>query len=369
MAEIQAAMQAVLRDTGARFPLDDARIYATGFSGGARVAAGLALGCRGCVAGVFAHGAGLPSGTQLQAAVDFAWFAAAGERDMNFPELLELEQALEKHGARQRFRGFDGGHEWAPTPVWDEAFDWLELLAIKDGRRQRDSSLVARFLQQATARAAGFRERGQPLEERRELASIVRDFEGLADTSAARLRLQELEREPGWRAELKRERRMIEEQARTVAALQAQLLALEREAGDGQALPLAVREANALVRGLERASRPDSRIAHERALLQGFVTAMEAGRGALREKRTLAALSLFDVAATLRPQAPGAQAGRAQAQALAGRRSDAVKSLRRAVELGLPPAELRRLLDLDAFAGLRGEPELGALLDAAGQPR
>jgi hypothetical protein len=154
-----------------------------------------------------------------------------------------------------------------------------------------------------------------------------------------------------------------------VAGLQAQLLALEREAGDAQALPLAIREANALVDGLERARQPESRIVYERALSQAFVGAMEGARGALREKRTLAALSLFDVAATLRPQAPGPQAGRAQAQALAGRRSDAVKSLRRAVELGLPPAELRRLLDLDAFAELRGDPELGALLSPADHPR
>jgi hypothetical protein len=49
MPEIQAAVSALLTDTEARFPIDSRRVYATGFSGGARVATGLAMGCRGCV--------------------------------------------------------------------------------------------------------------------------------------------------------------------------------------------------------------------------------------------------------------------------------------------------------------------------------
>jgi hypothetical protein len=38
------------------------------------VASGVALACHGCVAGVFAQGAGLPSGMVRAPAFDFAWF-------------------------------------------------------------------------------------------------------------------------------------------------------------------------------------------------------------------------------------------------------------------------------------------------------
>ncbi|HVQ30625.1 MAG TPA: hypothetical protein VMV21_13640, partial [Vicinamibacteria bacterium] len=112
MAEIQTAVNALVKDTAARFPIDSRRVYATGFSGGARVATNIAMSCRGCIAGVFAQGAGLPAGARDAAPLDAAWFAAAGERDMNYAELFQLEQELLKRGARQRFRVFAGGHEW-----------------------------------------------------------------------------------------------------------------------------------------------------------------------------------------------------------------------------------------------------------------
>ncbi len=207
MAEIQTAVNALVKDTAARFPIDSRRVYATGFSGGARVATNIAMSCRGCIAGVFAQGAGLPAGARDAAPLDAAWFAAAGERDMNYPELFELEQELGKRGARHRLRVFAGGHEWAPPAVWSEAVEWFELLAMKDGRRPRDAALVASLFEATSARAAGFQDRGELLDERRELGGIVRDFEGLADTAPARRRLEEVDASRAYRKALDRERR------------------------------------------------------------------------------------------------------------------------------------------------------------------
>src|ERR1041385_4394172 len=45
------AWNAMLTDSHQRFAIDDARMYATGFSGGARVAVSIAAGCK-CLAGV-----------------------------------------------------------------------------------------------------------------------------------------------------------------------------------------------------------------------------------------------------------------------------------------------------------------------------
>jgi hypothetical protein len=81
------------------------------------------------------------------------------------------------------------------------------------------------------------------------------------------------------------------------------------------------------------------------------------------------ALGLFEIAGTLRPEAAQPQLGRAQAQAGAGRKSDAVRLLRRAVELGLSPQDLARALETnDAFAKLRGDADVVALLTAAPRP-
>jgi hypothetical protein len=68
-------------------------------------------------------------------------------------------------------------------------------------------------------------------------------------------------------------------------------------------------------------------------------------------------------------QAPQPQLGRAQAQAAAGRKPDAIRSLRRALELGLSPQDLARVVDTnDAFAKLRADADVRALLAPPASP-
>ena len=371
MAEIQAAVNTLLQDTDARFPIDARRVYATGFSGGARVATGLALACRGCVAGVFAQGAGLPAGMSRAPVLDFAWFATAGERDMNYAELFELEQELQKRNARQRLRSFAGGHEWAPPALWAEALEWFELLAMHDGRRPPDAALASSLFERASTRLGAFQAEGMLLDERRELAAIVRDFDGLADTSHARRRLGELEASSSYKKARERERDHIAEQARVTSDLQGDLAQLAQAQGDehGQLLLRATRDATGLVRGLTGVKEPASRLVYERALSQVFIQAMEAARDALRRGQTDSARELFEIAATLRPEAPSPHLGRAQAMAMAGRKQEPVQDLRRALELGLAPAELASLLESnDAFAKLRDDPDVRVLLNGPRQP-
>jgi predicted esterase len=369
-AEIQIAVAALLKDTQDRFPIDPKRIYATGLSGGARVAASLALGCHGCVAGVFAQAAGLPVGSS-GAAVDFAWFASAGRRDMNYGELFELEQELARRGAQQRLRVFDGGHEWAPAPVWNEAIEWLELVAMNDGRRPRDATLVRRLFDQAGARAAAFRQERNLVDEHRELDALVRDFGGSEDVGAARRRLAEVAASPAWRKAISRERDLLAEQAKLTSELQLDLARLSQPPGDdhGELVLQANRDAASLARGKATAKEEDRRVIYDRALTQAFVAAMEAGRGALRQRHAESALALFDVAATLRQDSPGPQLARAQALADAGRRQDAIKALRRATELGSSPADLERALGSnDALAKLRDDKDVRELLTASPRP-
>jgi len=60
MKVVVNAWNAMQTDAHQRFVIDDERMYATGFSGGARAAISIAVGCK-CLAGVIAGGAGFPS--------------------------------------------------------------------------------------------------------------------------------------------------------------------------------------------------------------------------------------------------------------------------------------------------------------------
>jgi poly(3-hydroxybutyrate) depolymerase len=72
------AWNAINNDVAERFSIDERRAYATGFSGGARMALFFAVRCNECLAGVIAGGAGFPSSMTPDASMHFSIFAAAG---------------------------------------------------------------------------------------------------------------------------------------------------------------------------------------------------------------------------------------------------------------------------------------------------
>src|ERR1044071_4937063 len=106
----------MLRDSDRLFAIDDARMYATVFSGGARVAVSIAAGCK-CLAGVMANGAGFPVDLTPSPQMHFVFFGAAGIDDFNYPELKSLEEPLTKAGINHRIQTFDGRHEWPTISV------------------------------------------------------------------------------------------------------------------------------------------------------------------------------------------------------------------------------------------------------------
>src|SRR5690348_13645035 len=81
---VRDAIQAMVEDTQARFKIDPARVYAAGFSGGARVA--LSWARNGYFAGVVICGAAFgPDGPPAK--VPFSIYAAIGVDDFNYHEL------------------------------------------------------------------------------------------------------------------------------------------------------------------------------------------------------------------------------------------------------------------------------------------
>src|ERR1044072_8610212 len=124
------AWNAMQIDIHQRFAIDDARMYATGFSGGARAAVRIAIACK-CLAGVMANGAGFPVDLVPSPEMHFVFFGAVGVDDFNYPELKSLEEPLTKAGISHRIQTFDGRHEWPPLSVATAAVQWMELYAIK----------------------------------------------------------------------------------------------------------------------------------------------------------------------------------------------------------------------------------------------
>jgi len=200
------AAKAMTADMIGRFPVDLARVYTAGMSGGARVAMMVALHpeviagrVRPQIAGVLASSAGFPSG-EFREVVSFPIFGSAGTEDFNHREMTNLDKVLK---SPHRVVVFEGGHEWLPVEVATEAIEWIEIQAMASGIRPRDRRLVDDLFARRTARADRLT---SALERMRELQSIATDFRSLENVSSLTQRAAALSRQPEVKAALDAER-------------------------------------------------------------------------------------------------------------------------------------------------------------------
>jgi poly(3-hydroxybutyrate) depolymerase len=223
-----AAVQAMSADLGRRFSIDARRVYLTGLSGGARVAMQVALG-KNDIAGVIASSAGYPD-SRPRSTVPFAVFGTAGTEDFNYLEMRQLDRKLT---SPHHLTVFNGGHSLPPDEVALEAIEWMELQAMKSGRRTRDDVLVERLFdkrQRQLGAAAG------PAGMVHLLDALVADFTGLRDVSAEAARARELSAQPDVRKMLARERSDDDTEARLLQEIVELEAGLSDDAGRAAAL-------------------------------------------------------------------------------------------------------------------------------------
>ena len=214
MADSTAAANTVWQDTQERFPVEEQRRYLAGMSGGARLVTAIALSCDGCAAGVIANAAGFPMDKPPQHNMKFAYFGAVGNADFNYGEFVDLRKKLEDAGAQYRIRIFDGQHGWAPPEVWIEALNWMDIRAMAAGSLPRDPARIRQTADQELAQARDLQAKNHLLAAVRQYESLVRNFKGLTDVSAAESSLAELARNKAVKAEEKQEASALEQQAR-----------------------------------------------------------------------------------------------------------------------------------------------------------
>jgi predicted esterase len=187
------------------YAVDARRVYTAGHSGGATVAWMIARQT-GQIAGVITSGQPNPGADPGKTGA-FAWFGAAGQTDFNYLEVKGIDARLARSGAAHRVEFFDGGHQWPPAELTFRAFGWMELVAMKEGRRPRDGDLAARVLADDMAHARAFEEHGLLTDARRSYESIVSSYAGLVDVSEAERQGKTLESDARFKSARKLEER------------------------------------------------------------------------------------------------------------------------------------------------------------------
>jgi dienelactone hydrolase len=201
-----AAVQAMATDVSRRFAVDPHRIYATGLSGGSRVALQVALS-PSHIAGVIASSAGYPD-SKPRASVPFVIFGTAGSDDFNNIEMRQLDRALK---TPHRLIVFDGGHTLPPDEVAMQAIEWMELRAMASGIRVRDDVLIERLF---TARLHAAEAAGETAKALHLFQALAEDFKDLRDVQTVSARAASLAKQPEVKKALSRERADVDEEMR-----------------------------------------------------------------------------------------------------------------------------------------------------------
>jgi len=236
------AVQAMAADVGARFVIDSKRIYAAGMSGGARVAMQVAM-ADNQIAGVIACSAGYPD-AQPRKSVQFAVFATAGTEDFNYLELRKLDRELK---SPHHLAIFEGGHGWLSSDLAVEAVEWMEIQAMKSGRRAKDNALLEKIFAKRVAQLGA--ESGDPAVLSAS-EGLVSDFEGLTDVSAYATRAAALRRQKTVLEALKKERSEEQREERMIV----ELASLENDLGDAEKRGSSLAQLKDLLSNLSRQS-------------------------------------------------------------------------------------------------------------------
>jgi len=364
LAEI---INAMFDDTQTRFSIDQNRVYTAGMSGGARVAGmvaqSLAQSLGGGAAGVILCGAGFSEAKPPEKPLPFPVFGVAGVEDFNWIELRQLHKALDSIGSANRFVTFDGDHTWAPSDSFLTAVEWMELQAMKSGRRGRDEKLIAELFDKMAGEARADESAKRVYEAFLKYEAIAKDFDGLRDVAELARKADELRSSREVKDRLKQER--AAEQAQRQRS--QEFFAAREQLNTAENPAVAMMGIKSMISDLRKkaASRDESveRLAARRALGAFYVSMNEeANRHRAAKKYREAAASLA-LAAEIRLDNPQIFFSLARACALGGDKKQALEALKKAVELGFTNAD--EIAGNTDFASVRNEAAYKRLIEDA----
>ena len=133
LRSVVKAMQSVWQDVIRRFRINRKRIYASGFSGGARVATFFSQVIQHPVQGIIGCGAGLSAAIKPDQLQGPLYYGLVGFSDFNYHEMHNLDLTLDSHSITHHFHYFQGNHQWPARELCTIAWEWMELQAKDKG--------------------------------------------------------------------------------------------------------------------------------------------------------------------------------------------------------------------------------------------
>jgi dienelactone hydrolase len=338
------AIQAMWNDVVERFAIDERRIYATGFSGGARVACRLGYSLKGQIAGVIACGAGFPPEMAPARGMPFVFFGTAGIEDFNYAEMRQLDRTLDALDVTHRVEIFEGGHGWAPTELCTRALEWMEVQAMKSALRARSEPLIDTLINKQVERARALEAAGSIFQAHAAYSGIAEEFKGLREVAEFERKVAALKDAKEVRQALKLEKDQEAEQ-RTRSAELYRLrarLGMPSTPGENDERTIALGDLKRAVADLKKRSEmkesTSDRALARRLLNEFMVSSFESSMALLDGKDYDRAVSSLTVDAEIMPDNWRVHYRLACAYSLKGDKKKAIEALKKSVQKGLSNA-------------------------------
>lgn len=354
------AMKALWADTHERFAIDETRVYAAGFSGTVRFACILALTAPGSIAGVIGASAGFPMGSPPKKDNPFVFFGTYGDRDFNYYEMKDLDRALAGLAVPHRIEPFAGPHDWPPADLVTRAVGWMELQAMRSGKREKSPALIE--AEWAADRERARTQAAHPADALHAWRAMAADYAGLRDVAEAEREAAALAASPACQRELA-EREKRDHRDKELLAVAPGILARANPSGE----PVTVAQIAAELKIPQLKERAASADVEEslaaKRILNTYLgqTTFYLPQSFLERKQYDRAVFMLSIGAEIRPESPGLWVEIAAVHARKGKagRRKALDSLRVALDKGL--ADPAALDGEAAFADLRGDEEFQRL--------
>jgi pimeloyl-ACP methyl ester carboxylesterase len=358
-ASLRAGL-AMMRDVLDRLSVDERRLYAAGFSGGARVATMMAQAQKGRIAGVIGCAAGFPEAEGPTAQTPFAFCGTVGNEDYNWLEMNRIDRTLASLDRPHRLLRFSGGHSWPPKDVAMAAVEWLELQAMKGGTRPKDAALIDGWLQRDLSRARDQENRGTLYEAWLTYSDLATTFRGLIDVQPFVARAAALQNQDVVKKEIRGEREA--EDLEVTRRIEISRYVTQMSDTDQQAE--AARSLYALINGLKRkeqsARTPSERLLTRRLIEHASITAYYAGQALFDSGEYHSALSYVKIQAAIHPESSAIQYRLAVTYGRAGDRKNALEALKSAADNGF--SDVARIEQERGFEKLRDDPRCRQIL-------
>ncbi len=178
---INHTVNTLLGDVFSRFKINAKQVYTAGFSGGAKIAASIAIQ-QGGITGVISIAAGLPQAGQ-QTANFFDFVGIVGIDDFNYLEMKELDRQMGMLGFSHNLFITDRGHEWPDDSTINSAVEWLQIIAMKKGIAQSDDHIIRNYIDHTSKYINSLVRSGAVYKAKYEYDVFLSSLKGLIDLS------------------------------------------------------------------------------------------------------------------------------------------------------------------------------------------